>query len=327
MPNTAGRRGRPRLPRVRPAVPMRELGRAMEQIRTWAGYREGAVTRLNESIRHLYPDAPPGGRRSGPVSEPRLLTNSRLITDVEAGRDTDADGKHWLHNLVPRPGRRVNAPPLWLVRAYDHAFHADGYLLDLHRWSVSAQRDQQRLRSGALIDVPPKRLRERMLAGFETAPAEIRALLLRHAEELADRRTAPGQSRYTGVQLVDDGSAGMPEGTVLPPGGVVTVTWTFRNVGPAPWDDCMLVRTDPEPAGLAAPPFVPVAATEADAAAVVTCPVRAGDRPGTHRVSYKMARSDGTWCTPGSFLGVFATIVVPPRELAPIWHVWPTVVE
>lgn len=307
---------------------MRELGRAMEQIRGWFGFRRSPVDRLNVSIRHLYPDAPAltGRIYAGPSSTPRILKDSRLLAEVEAGRNTSADERHWLSTLVPRAARRVGAVPDWLVRAYDHAFHADGYLLDMHRWAVAAQREQEQLRSASVAAVPLAELTDRMLAGFKTAPDEIKALLEDYTLELARRRSASirGEHEYTGVQLEDDGSTGMPEGTVLPQGGITTIAWTFRNPGPVAWEDCVLVRVNGEGSGLLSPPFIPVALTRPNGLVTVTCPIRASDQPGTFRAYFKLARADGTWWAPGSFVGVFATIIVPSLELGQDWQVWPT---
>jgi Ig-like domain from next to BRCA1 gene len=319
---------------------MRQLGYAMEQIRNAVGLRLDPLDLLNRAIIELYPEVEgrPDGR-AGPVSVPRLLRTTHLLEEVEQGkREPNRDRRPWLE-ADPDPSAdqiRSNPIPAWLVRAYDLAFGADGYLVDLYRWAVAVDaahaQAPPRLTTVAPAAVPAAELRAVLAWHFPDAGAEVSALLDAYAAELTARsrrpepRPGPAWSPHPADESVidDDGTSDFPEGLVLLPGQTRVIRWEFRNIGTVSWMDRVLARIGHEaPGGLLTPPYVPIPDTEPGRTCVVTCPIRAPGRSGTVRACFKMAWPDGTLCYPTTLIGALASVIVPPAELIADWRAWP----
>lgn len=331
--------GRPRRRRPDPLLPMRQLGYAMEQIRNAVGLRLDPLEFMNRAIIELYPEVE--NRRSGragPVSVPRLLRSPHLLDEAEQGKyERVRDQRRWLQADPEISANQVRSNPIpaWLVRAYDVAFGADGYLVDFYRWAVAADAAQTqvppRLTTIALPAVPTDKLRDLMFEHFAGVPADIGEVIEGYVDELA--RLAPGtagggdpawvpQAMDKSV-IEDDGTRDFPEGTILRAHETKVISWTFRNIGSIAWSDRLLARVGQDlTGGLRTPPFVPIPATGAGETCVVTCPIRAPAEPGTYRACFKMAWPDGTLCYPTTLIGALASVIVPPAEMSQSWRSW-----
>lgn len=188
--------GRPRPATALHLVVTRELTACMRQLRIAAGENtKDTVTVLNTVIEQLYPDAAEPGRRSrrgAPV--PRLVT-SMYVSQLERGyHSRPGSPPAWLVNAGYRnaPTAQGSKVPAWLVRAYDVAFGADGYLVDVYRWSQALLADHQhnppRMVAYRPDHVTPGYELDYLSEGFTDAPDEITAVLRRRPVSPSDDR-------------------------------------------------------------------------------------------------------------------------------------------
>lgn len=332
-----GRRGRPRPPAPLHMVATRELTAVMRQLRIACGdSTDDTVEILNQAIIDLYPDASPTPRRAGRSSIPHIVSSGYILR-LERGYHAMLRVPAWLassgHSRTREAyGSRV-AP--WLVRAYDVAFGADGYLLDTFEWAVALNADQQhnppRTTRNLPQYVPPGREMEylsRSLGGLGSLPPAARAVLRQHANLLRARHDRPTDpptwrpSKHDGSGSRGDGDETVPEGTLAHPGDHLTVRWVLHNTGGVPWRDRLLYRVGDAGIGIRTEPFIPISDTPPASAADVSCVLRAPERPGTYRACLKMGWPDGTYCYPNTLLGVIVTLIVPPADLAGGHHPW-----
>lgn len=298
----------------------------MRQLRVAAGDDlPSAVVILNQAITTLYPDAEsaPGG---GGKPRPHLVDRSFLLT-VEKGHHSRLDlGRlpKWIKEggVTDKTTLYTSRVPEWLVRAYDLAFCADGYLTDMFAWSAALLPDQLRDRPRRLRDlpahVPPGREFEFFAEHFPDADERTAAVLRAQAEAvvgLRERRPDPGSPWQPTSGDQSSSRDETPEGLLLAPGGGLMAAWVLHNTGTVPWRDRVLYRVGAYPGGVRTPPFVVIPDTAPGAAVRIEVPMRAPDTAGTYRACLKMGWPDGTYCLPNTLLGLYVTLVVPPGDL------------
>lgn len=316
---------------------MRELGGAMRQIRCAVGFEslDTAADVLNIAVRELYPDAVVRTPVTATVSQPHLVSG-KYLSDIERGNTSKVEVPAWLLNSgAYRPEQlRSSQIPAWLVRAYDVAFLADGYLVDLYRWATALHADQ--------ANTPPRASRTRRLAAvdmvgydqdvevFTAAPNHVRAVLHANRVQLAAYPTAPGadtdwlpdaRDRCTNIS---DPVQEIPEGLPARPGTFVVGRWLLRNSGDIPWRHKVFTRVGRFDAGLITPPFAPVPATAPGQEAEIFVPIRVPDQPGTYRLCFRLGWPTGVYCYPNTLVGSITTIIVLPDEFATCDTSWPT---
>jgi hypothetical protein len=179
--------GRPRPATTLHMVVTRELTACMRQLRIAAGEStEDTVTVLNKASERRYPDAAEPGRwsRRG-VPVPRLVTE-KYLSQLERGyHSRPGSPPAWLANAGYRgdPAAQGSRVPAWLVRAYDLAFGADGFLVDVYRWARSLLADHQhnppRITAYRPDHVTPGQELDHLSEGFADAPDEVAAVLRR----------------------------------------------------------------------------------------------------------------------------------------------------
>jgi Ig-like domain from next to BRCA1 gene len=325
-------RGRPRKAVPLHLVVMRELSNAMRQTRVAAGLEQLDAARdlLNEAIVELYPEVSgevrtPAGQPAGPH-----LVTTKYVSDVERGNTSKNRVAPWLAALpeVSDDRKRGSRVPGWLVRAYDRAFMADGYLVDMYTWAVAVDWDHRN---------DPPRLARSLKAvlgddveAFDGAPPEVARVLSVNRPTLADRAARPKGPDW----LPDDqdasasfgeGEEDHPEGVLVRPGEFRLPRWVLRNAGAVTWTDRVLYRVGGRSDGIASPVAVPVPVTEPGDAADIAVPIRAPRRPGTYRICLKMGWPDGTYCFPNTLVGVILTVIVPDdRPGAEPYQPWPS---
>ena len=214
-----GRRGRLRATASLHVSVMRELGAAMRQIRVAVGFEDLEAAReiLNSAVRELYPDI--GGRGTthrGQKSSPHLLT-AKYLSGIERGNVSNRRVPPWLADSEYAAGQvRSSAIPHWLVRCYDHAFLADGYLIDMSYWAQQAAREHD-------SDLPtraeraPNRLTSAaestlITRDFPNASSDVVETLHGHVQELAERRASYACDELSWVPQEGDASASLGEG-------------------------------------------------------------------------------------------------------------------
>jgi Ig-like domain-containing protein len=328
-------RGRPRGVAPLHMVVMRELGGAMRQIRSAAGFEslDAATEVLNSTIRQLYPGVPVRLAATAPFSQPHEVS-PRYISDLELGNTSKVEVPAWLlAERAYQPGQlRGSQIPAWLIRAYDVAFVADGYLVDLHRWATALHADQastppraSHTRRLASVDLAEY---DRAAAAFAASPAPVRAVLDANRTEIAAFPGTPGpgrdwlpdaRDRCTNINPVPE----IPEGLPARPGTFLVGRWILRNSGDIPWEHKVFTRVGRFDAGLITPPFAPLPATPPGADAEVRVPVRVPDRPGTYRLAFRLAWPDGVYCYPNTLVGSIMTITVLPESYAGCELEWP----
>jgi hypothetical protein len=219
--------------------------------------------------------------------------------------------------------------PDWLVRAYDLAFCADGYLVDMFAWSSAFLPDQLRDVPRRLSDLPahlPRgREHEFFAEHFPDADDRIRALLRRQADLAAALRDRPPSPDAPWRPMPGDESSShdeTPEGRLVAPDSRFVAVWMLRNTGSVPWHDRVLYRVGAYPGGVRTPPFVVIPETDPGGAAWIECPMRAPVAAGTYRACLKMGWPDGTYCFPSTLLGLFVTLTVPPGDLLGAERKW-----
>lgn len=326
-------RGRPRPPLPLHLVVSRELTGAMRQLRVANGdHTAQTVDILNEAIAELYPDATDERTDYGRRSIPHLVSE-RYVSRMERGHHARLPVPAWLTTRsITDPtvvyGSRV---PLWLVAAYDLAFGADGYLVDMYNWAVTLLADHEHDPPRLIRHLPghiPDGEEFDYLAAPLTRSADLDGTVqdLLHAEVavLRARRARPTDDSSWSPS-VDDGSGSLgegeedlPEGMLVRGGSQFIARWVLHNTGTVPWRDRLLYGVGTAShgsTGLRTPPFVTVPDTEPGHAVELGVPLRAPDRPGTYRACLKMGWPNGVYCFPSTLLGIIVTIIVPPADL------------
>jgi hypothetical protein len=320
-------RGRPR-----PAAPLhllasRELTGAMRQLRVATGDDfTSAVVLLNQAIMSLYPDAAPADVDRAGRAVPHLVTK-RFVEALEKGHHSRLDLYRlpsWIDVSRVRDKTQLYSSrvPDWLVRAYDLAFCANGYLVDMFAWSAALLPDQLRDVPRRLRDlpahVPPGTEYAFLAEHFLDADDELRALLAAQAEMVAVRRDGPRDDAPWSPSPGDESSSHdeIVEGQLVAPGHWFVAIWCLRNTGSVPWRDRVLYRIGAYPGGVHTPPILVIPDTDPGEVAIIRCPMRAPTTAGTYRACLKAGWPDGTYCFPSTLLGLFATLVVAPADLA-----------
>lgn len=296
----------------------------MRQLRVAAGDDlPSAVVILNEVIASLYPAANPA--EPGKTG-PRPVTRS-FLTKVEKGHHSRLDlgqlpkwtkaGRH-----VDKTRLYTSRVPEWLVRAYDVAFCADGYLVDMAAWSAALLPDQLRDTPRRLRDLPAHVRPGAELAffaeHFPDAGERISAVLAAQARAVTGLRDRRPPRDAPWLPTPGDRSTSVDEtaeGLLVPPDGQFVAAWELHNIGTVPWRDRLLYRIGAYEGGVRTPPFVVVPDTAPGSAVRIEVPMRAPATPGTYRACLKMGWPDGTYCLPNTLLGLFVTMVVPPGDL------------
>ncbi|NEA32805.1 NBR1-Ig-like domain-containing protein [Streptomyces sp. SID13031] len=335
---SAGRRGRPPQPAPVHLFASRELTVAMRQLRGATGSDlERTVEILNQTIEELYPGASPEARPGGDGgrSTPRLVS-AKYVSHLERGLHSRREQVPQWAELVTVDRVRTNASrvPAWLVRAYDIAFGADGFLADVYVWSEALREDQSqdlpRRTRDLPADVVPGEEYACLIRDLGAPAADLRTLLSTQAAELAAARDRYQAAPRLWVPAAADKSGFLgeaeeeaPEGTVVAPGSMLVARFVVHNVGQVPWRDRLMYRVGSSSAGICSPPFVPLADTDPGSFANVRWVLRAPTEPGTYRMCVKMGWPDGTYCFPTTLLGVIITLIVPPADIADPYQDWP----
>lgn len=322
-------RGRKRGPAPLHLFATRELTAAMRQLRVAAGDdTASSLTLLNRAILELYPEAgaPPSAR-----SLPRAV-DLKYVLGIERGTNARIDVPGWIDAGALADRRTANASrvPGWLVRAYDLAFGADGYLVDMYGWATAFVAEQAvdppRSTARLPLDLEPGTAYSVLAQGFDDRQPDIRACLIAQAEALARPIPAAEESwrpsEDDGSGSYGDGDEDVPEGTLVEPGGQLVARWVLHNTGSLPWRHRFLFRVGAHGAGVHTPPFIAVPDTDPGGSAAISCPLRAPGRSGTYRMSLKMGWPDGTYCFPTTLLGLIITLIVPPTDLADCGPEW-----
>lgn len=225
-------------------------------------------------------------------------------------------------------GSRV---PEWLVEAYDHAFAADGFLMDMYHWMVSMHKEQAHeppLKNGGHH---PAKARCREIGvlsrGFEGASFEVADLLRQQAAVVGQRLSdLDGRSWEPSADDVSrtrgEGEDDLPDGTLVGPGEDVIYRWVLYNAGEVAWRHRYLLRVGDPEKGIRTPPFVPVPDADPGGKVEIRCPMRAPKQPGTYRICMKMGWPDGMYCFPAVTLGAMAIIIVPPKDMTDWREPW-----
>jgi hypothetical protein len=173
---------------------MRELASAMRQIRAATGDTHGLSAEvLNDVLRQLYPaiDDDPTAARGGRYSQPHLVT-SGYLSNVERGTNAIITVPDWARrNGTDEQAAQARAGQVrpWLVEAYDAAFGADGFLIDMYTWTIALQADYQQNPPRCTRDLPANvpageeyAYLSAGLTGLADAPDAVREVLHTHAE-------------------------------------------------------------------------------------------------------------------------------------------------
>lgn len=313
---------------------MAELGAYMRQQRLTAGVEDMEyAARLVKAA--LSPDAP-----AKLVSDRRLADH---LTNVERAHSGDSglfgatevdDPDEVTDEEDADPDVRRARVPYQLAEAYDTAFGADGYLVDVHHWAKVRDREHAKYPPRATPPVPDGLSLDAAVGllwdGFSAQDVVAAPVLAAH--EAALRAAYPGwrdparRQEWAPAEGRRDRSAFVNErnefrdGQLVAPGEVVIASWPLRNKGEVPWRDRLLYRvSDRDAAGIHAPRFVCVPETGKGEVAVIRAPLRAPRWPGTYQACFKIGWPTGVYCHPTTTTGVMATLVVPPPELSAWW--------
>ncbi|WP_330277822.1 NBR1-Ig-like domain-containing protein [Lentzea sp. NBC_00516] len=332
-----GRRGRPRAVALTHMVVMKELSAAMRQLRSAAGCErlEEAVEVLNAAIAELYPDLDPARPAGSTLSLPHPVTVG-YVSGIETGNTTKAPIPAWLRSVgaYQREQLRGSQVPAWLVHAYDVAFLADGYLVDMYRWAVSLQADQSgdppRAPAHArLAQIGPDGF-DAEVAMFLDGPEHMRAAV--HDMRAAIRRY-PSMPATASDWLPDhedrcnnvvNRERDLPEGVVVAPRTYVLGWWRLRNTGVRPWANKVFYRAGGGDAGLRTPPFVPVPDAPPGGEVDIAVPIQAPSRPGTYRLCLRLGWPNGVYCYPSTLVGAIMSLIVLPDRYAGCETPWRT---
>jgi Ig-like domain-containing protein len=283
-----------------------------------------AVVILNQVITSLYPDA--DAAASGTADRAHLVGVSFLQT-IEKGHHSRRDLYRlpaWIpvSTIADKSTLYTSRVPEWLVRAYDLAFCANGYLVDMYAWSTALMSDQLRDVPRRLRDLPahvrPGREHEFFAEHFPDADARTAAVLTAQAAAvvgLRDRRPGPDAPWQPTSRDRSSSRDETPEGLLVAPDSRLVAAWVLHNTGKVAWRDRVLYRIGAYPGGVRTPPFVVVPDTAPGSAVRIEVPMRAPETAGTYRACLKMGWPDGTYCLPNTLLGLYVTLVVPPADL------------
>ena len=323
-----GLRGRPRKALNPPQSAMVEFGHYLRQQRLTAGVEnmKYAAELVGRAMRHDAPGAP---------------VTARHLGNVERGNSGQSD-EFWRQEAPPEPGPPRVYVSYELAEAYDTAFGADGYLIDVHHWARVRDQEHATFPPTAMAPVPAALTLDAALRvlwdGF-TRQDEVAGPLLTEYEAALrvaypSWRDPASQEAWVLTEGQRDRSTFVNElnefrdGQLAAPGAVVIGSWPLRNSGEVPWRDRFLFRVSERHAGgIHAPRFVPVPDTDPGKVALIRAPLRAPRWPGTYQLCFKIGWPDGVYCHPTTMTGVMATLVVPPRELTAWWLDPPPTVE
>jgi len=332
-----GSRGRPRAVALTHMVVMKELSAAMRQLRSAAGCErlEDAVDVLNAAIAELFPDSD-SLRQAGSTSSLPHPVTVRYVSGIETGNTTKAPVPAWLRSVSAyrREQLRGSQVPGWLVHAYDVAFLADGYLVDMYRWAVSLQADQaadppRAPAHARLAQIGPDGF-DAEVAMFREGPESMRVAV---RDMSAAIRRYPSGPAAVGDWLPDhedrcgnvvNPERDLPEGVVVLPRAFVLGWWRLRNTGVRPWNHKVLYRAGGGDAGLRTPPFVPVPDAPPGGEVDIAVPIRAPEQPGTYRLCLRLGWPDGVYCYPSTLIGAIMSLIVLPEQYAGCETPWRT---
>lgn len=299
----------------------------MRQLRVAAGDdMPSAVVILNQAITSLYPDAESAASGGNSKPRPHLVERSYLLT-IEKGHHSRLDlGQlpKWIKDeqVTDKTTLYTSRVPEWLVRAYDLAFCANGYLVDMYAWSAALLPDQLRDVPRRLRDLPahvqPGRELEFFAEHFLDADERTSAVLTAQAEAVVGLRVrqpspdAPWQPTSGDQSSSQDET---PEGMLVLPDSQLIAAWVLHNTGKVHWRDRVLYRIGAYPGGVRTPPFVVIPDTAPGSTVRLEVPMRAPTTAGTYRACLKMGWPDGTYCLPNTLLGLYVTLVVAPGDL------------
>jgi hypothetical protein len=325
--------------RPRPDAPVhvsasRELTAAMRQARVAAGDNATEAIRIvNDTIDDLYPQAGVAGS-AGARSTPHRLSDQYLRWLEKGHNGRRADPKWLAASAADDPGAvYASRVPPWVVRVYDVAFGADGFLVDMYGWHLALLADQDknppRQRRNLPAGVPAGQEYAALAEHFPSATGELVDVLRDQAAALvALRGRLTTDQAWTplpqdGSGSLGDGEEEAPEGLVSAPGQRFVMRWLLHDTGTADWRDRLIFRVGDPSAGIRTPPFLVLADTAPGGTVEIRCPVRAPETPGTYRACLKMGWPDGTYCFPTTLLGLIVTLIVPPPDLADTAQEWP----
>lgn len=298
----------------------------MRQLRIASGDdTTSTVTVLNQVIAALYPDATATTPGTDSRSLPHLVTES-YVHKLEKGHHARLDlyGTRWfdVSQFRDRTPLNTSRVPEWLVRAYDVAFCANGYLVDMFVWSAALLADQLRDVPRRVRDLPahmpPGGEYEFLAEHFPAPDRRTRTLLTTQTQLAITRRDQAPHPDLPWRPMPGDESTShddTPEGQLVPPDGRFIAVWNLHNTGSVPWRDRVLYRVGAYPDGVRTPPFVVIPDTDAGATVRIECPMRAPIAAGTYRACLKMGWPNGTYCFPNTLLGLFVTLTVAPGDL------------
>jgi hypothetical protein len=316
--------------------PFHELAAAMRQIRAAAGDTlEASAAVLNDTLRRLYPDVDVDAPVSSGRYSPPHQVNAGYLSDIERGNNATLRRPKWLGEAgisdTAEAARGSRIQP-WLVRAYDAAFGADGYLIDLYAYVDELHTDYQRDPPQTSRHLPARIPGDGEYAylsdRFPDPPSPVRHVLQAHADELrARRRHLAGESwHWRGggdeTRSVGDGDGINPEGVIVHPGEYRVHSWKLQNVGTRPWRDRIMYRIGQTGSNIVSPPFIPLADAAPGDWVDIRCPWRAPERPGTYRLCLKMGWPNGVYCFPKIVSGIHITCIVPAADLADCYSSW-----
>lgn len=315
-------------------VVTRELTGAMRQIRAATGDTlKASAEVLNRTLAVLYPQTAGGvPSRGGRHSAPHPVTEDYL-SNVERGNNARLALPQWLRNAGVSDraeaayGSRVRP---WLVRAYDVAFGADGYLIDMYAWATALRADHDhdppRMTKYLPAHIAPGDEYAYLSEGLTGAPPDMRAILQEHARVLRERGGGDASTwhpnKRDGSGSRGDGEEANPEGVLVRPGEYRIARWVLHNTGKVPWRDRLLYRIGPAGTGVVSSRFLPIPDAGPGGNVTITWVVRAPSRPGTYRMCLKAGWPDGVYCFPSTLVGLIFTMIVPPDDLRDAHTIW-----
>ncbi|MFL6118475.1 NBR1-Ig-like domain-containing protein [Actinophytocola sp.] len=320
-------RGRPRPPAPVHILAARELTAAMRQLRVATGDSlSSAVAMLNPAITSLYPGATWADAGTHVRAHPHLVDEA-FLQALEKGHHSRLDLYRlpaWINltKVGDRTRLYTSRVPGWLVRAYDLAFGADGYLVDMYAWSNALLADQLRDVPRRLRDlpahVPPGRELDFFTEHFPDTDGRVSAVLAAQAEAvvgLRDVRSSPNAPWWPSAADESSAEDETPEGLLVAPDSQLVASWVLHNTGSVPWRHRVVYRVGSYLGGVRTPAFIVIPDVDPGSSVRIQCPMRVPKTPGTYRACLKQGWPDGTYCFPTTLLGLFVTVVVAPADL------------
>src|ERR1044072_3025947 len=208
----------------------------MRQLRIAAGdHLASAGAILNKAIVTLSPQA-----RHGAGPGPHLIDRASFLQKLEKGHHARLDlarPPEWIKAFGLEDKSRLNTSriPEWLVRAYDLAFCANGYLVDMYAWSTALLPDQLRDKPKRLLDlpahVPPGRELAFFAEHFPDADERTAAVLAAQAEAvvaLRERQEDPAAPWRPAAGDRSSSADETPEGLVGAPARRLGAGWVLH---------------------------------------------------------------------------------------------------